>query len=42
MQDNIKMAIDAPRIHHQLLPMKAKIEMGLEKVEILFFHFSPY
>ena len=32
MNDDIKTAIDAPRPHHQLLPMKVYQEFGIKKV----------
>ena len=32
MNEDIKTAIDAPRPHHQLLPMKIKQEMFIKKV----------
>ena len=32
MDEDIKTAIDAPRPHHQLLPMKIKQEMFIKKV----------
>ena len=31
MEEDIKTAIDAPRPHHQLLPMKVYQEMGISK-----------
>ena len=31
MDQDIKSAIDAPRIHHQLLPMEAQVEVGMEQ-----------
>lgn len=32
--DNVKQAIDSPRIHHQLLPMVLEYEYGNEQVRI--------
>ena len=36
MDEDIKTAIDAPRPHHQLLPMKVYQEMGISKNMIDF------
>ena len=35
LDDNIKEAIDARRIHHQLFPMKLEFEKGIVTVSIL-------
>ena len=34
MKQNLKEAIDAPRVHHQLLPMKVSAEFGVPEVRI--------
>ena len=33
MDEDIKLAIDTPRPHHQLVPMKVFYEMGVKKVK---------
>ena len=35
MNENIKSAIDDPRPHHQLVPMKIFYEIGAKKVECI-------
>ena len=35
LKEDIKTAIDAPRPHHQLLPMKVFQEFGIRKVLII-------
>ena len=35
MDEDIKTAIDAPRPHHQLVPMKIQYEIGAKKVELI-------
>ena len=32
MQEDVKTAIDSPRLHHQLVPMSVDAEIGTEKV----------
>ena len=34
MDEDIKLAIDTPRPHHQLVPMKVFYEMGVKKVKL--------
>ena len=34
MDEDIKLAIDTPRPHHQLVPMKVFYEMGVKKVQL--------
>ncbi len=35
---NVKDAIDAPRLHHQLLPMNVRAEYGVPEVKLFTFY----
>jgi hypothetical protein len=37
MNEDIKTAIDCPRPHHQLVPMKIDYEIGVKQVKIADF-----
>ena len=40
MGEDIKLAIDTPRPHHQLVPMKIFYEIGAKKVKLDLFKIS--